>query len=635
MALSKPNEYKEVSARQSEETVYAEDINQIITNVEKLKGGQANEAPVSNIKDLHSSINELKEKLDGAGSISSADKIVFNNDNTNLDFSDGYDFPPFKNKLKDSYNIILVTIDYFNSLSHIDNAEEVYELVLEKSTDKYILKGTLIYNNTYSSNNLIFPVIAIQKNGEEKNNDVIYIASELAQFIYKYTNASDNEIVIEGLNRLKYNLVMFFGVPMFVLAKQDSSNFEAKKYTININIEIPINNIRNYQEFIAVQGSNDDLSFLKAYNKNEKIVFAGQLQAKVEDAQFLIFGNLILENYFDIKTDKNDGHYIEANDTITSNKNKPLKYYIRKELSDSSSLGTKYANIPITSYYLEIKHTDDTNIAFQETLTFNLTAHKNAEVQKKEKDKNLQNAIEILISQIKYLMLNLGIGSSKTYFEKTEIDIDIGGTQHITAEALEDVSGLYLETKSDGSYYIKGSLKISTSALEQAIFAVRVKAESLEKSKLRTIIYDHLNGIIVHIIYKDNYIYCVFVLQQISEDRYQKINEYKIYDQNILCPFDNDIITASGVIIEEPFGIYLVNGKYKLKGKISMESSLAYFQTMANEDIKLFFDNEYNNGDFMLQLGETQIGNTMIACGFISEGSNRICDIECPKQPSL
>ena len=73
MALSKPNEYNEVPAQQGEATVYAEDINQIISNIEKIKGGQANEAPVSNIKDLHSSINELKEKLDGAGSISSAD----------------------------------------------------------------------------------------------------------------------------------------------------------------------------------------------------------------------------------------------------------------------------------------------------------------------------------------------------------------------------------------------------------------------------------------------------------------------------------------------------------------------------------------------------------------------------------
>ena len=50
--LEKPTEYNEVPAQQGETTVYAEDINQIITNVEKLKGGQANEAPVSNIKDL-------------------------------------------------------------------------------------------------------------------------------------------------------------------------------------------------------------------------------------------------------------------------------------------------------------------------------------------------------------------------------------------------------------------------------------------------------------------------------------------------------------------------------------------------------------------------------------------------------
>ncbi|MEI0508449.1 hypothetical protein [Brachyspira intermedia] len=528
--LEKPTEYQEVSAQQNEKTVYAEDINQIITNVEKLKGGQANEAPVSNIKDLHSNINELKEKLNGAGTTLSADKIAFNNDNANLDFSDGYDFPPFKNKLKDSYNITLVTNDYFNSLSHIDNAEEVYELVLEKSTDKYILKGTLIYNNTYSSNNLIFPVIAIQKNGEEKNNDVIYIVSELAQFIYKYTNASDNEIVIEGLNRLKYNFGMVFGVPMFVLAKQDSSNFEAKKYTININIEIPINNIRNYQEFIAVQGSNDDLSFLKAYNKNEKIVFAGQLQAKVGDAQFLIFGNLILENYFDIKTDQNDSYYIEANNNITSNKNKSLKYYIRKEITDGSELSPIYANIPITFYYLEIKHSDNSKIEYNEILTFNLTAPKNADVPKIEKEANIQNAIEILSSQIKYLMLNLGIGSSKTYFEKTEIDIEAGGeVQHITAEALEDVSGLYLEKKYDGSYYIKGSIKAGTTVSRETMCAVRVKAESLEKSKLRTMINDYLNGIVGYFIYKDNYIYFIFRLLQIGEDRYKEINEYKIY----------------------------------------------------------------------------------------------------------
>ena len=78
--LEKPTEYQEVSAQQNEKTVYAEDINQIITNVEKLKGGQANEAPVSNIKDLHFSINELKERIDGLGNegSSSSKSILFN-----------------------------------------------------------------------------------------------------------------------------------------------------------------------------------------------------------------------------------------------------------------------------------------------------------------------------------------------------------------------------------------------------------------------------------------------------------------------------------------------------------------------------------------------------------------------------
>ena len=63
MDLSKPNEYKEVSARQSEETVYAEDINQIISNIEKIKGGQANEAPVSNIQQLNQDIKDLETKI--------------------------------------------------------------------------------------------------------------------------------------------------------------------------------------------------------------------------------------------------------------------------------------------------------------------------------------------------------------------------------------------------------------------------------------------------------------------------------------------------------------------------------------------------------------------------------------------
>ncbi|MDA0033501.1 hypothetical protein OFR43_14615 [Brachyspira hyodysenteriae] len=85
---------------------------------------------------------------------------------------------------------------------------------------------------------------------------------------------------------------------------------------------------------------------------------------------------------------------------ITSNKNKSIKYYIRKEINDGSELSPIYANIPITFYYLEIKHTDNTDIENEEILTFNLTAPKNADVPKIEKEKNIQNAIEVLNKKI-------------------------------------------------------------------------------------------------------------------------------------------------------------------------------------------------------------------------------------------
>lgn len=623
--LEKPAEYNEVPAQQGETTVYAEDINQIISNIEKIKGGEANEAPISNIK-------ELKERVDSftSGNIPSADKIAFNNDNANLDFSSEYDFPRFKNELKEIYEIKLITDYSINNVSHINDVQNVYTLLLEKNEDKYVLKGNLNYNNTSSNaSTLSFYILSIND-----NNDFGYIINEMFQFINRENNAKENEILIEGLNNFKYGFGFFYGIPIFQIKKQDNSNFSEKEYTINI--EIQLDNIQNNQEFIPIACGMSGLSFLKLNNINGKAIISGETIQTSADSSFILFSHFALENYFDIKTDKNESYYIEANSNITSNKNKSLKYYIRKEVLDMASLSPIYANIYNTFYYLEIKHSDNSKIEYNEILTFNLTAPKNADVQKKEKEKNIQNAIEILSNQIKYLMLNLGIGSSKIYFEKTEIAIDVGGkSQHITAEALEDISGLYLEKKYDGSYYIKGSFKASTTVSEETMCAVRVKAEELEKLKLRTMIYDLSNKIIGYFIYKDNYIYFIFTLLQIGEDRYKEINEYKIYDQNILCPFDNDMIIASGIIIEEPFGIYLVNGKYKLKGKISQESPLGHFSTMVNEDIKLFFDNEYNNGDLMLHLGESQIGTTQITFGFISEISSRICDIECPKQPSL
>ncbi|MCZ9944237.1 hypothetical protein OFR43_08610 [Brachyspira hyodysenteriae] len=211
MALSKPNEYNEVPAQQGEATVYAEDINQIISNIEKLKGGQANEAPISNIKELKEHLDNLEQGAGSGGNIDniSADKVSFNNDNANLDFFSEYDFPKFKNELKEIYEIKLITDYSINNVSHINDVQDVYNLTLEKSENKYILKGNLNYNNTsqYTSS-LNFYIISI-----DGNNDFGHIISEMFQFINSESNAKENEILIEGLNNFKYA----FGFTMLFL----------------------------------------------------------------------------------------------------------------------------------------------------------------------------------------------------------------------------------------------------------------------------------------------------------------------------------------------------------------------------------------------------------------------------------
>ncbi|MDA0051869.1 hypothetical protein [Brachyspira hyodysenteriae] len=394
MALSKPNEYNEVPAQQGEATVYAEDINQIISNIEKLKGGQANEAPISNIKELKERLDNLEQGAGSGGNIDniSADKVSFNNDNANLDFSSKYDFPKFKNELKEIYEIKLITDYSINNVSHINDVQDVYNLTLEKSENKYILKGNLNYNNTSSNaSTLSFYILSI--NG---NNDFGHIISEMFQFINSESNAKENEIVIEGLNNLKYNFGFLYAIPIFQIKNQDNSYFESKEYNITLNIEIE--NIKNNQEFIPINNAGEWVSFLNIQNINGKAVMKGELIK--HSGSLAVFSHFALENYFDIKTDQNDGYYVESGSMITSNKNKSIKYYIRKELLDGSDLGTKYANIPITFYYLEIKHTDNTDIENEEILTFNLTAPKNADVPKIEKEKNIQNAIEVLNKKI-------------------------------------------------------------------------------------------------------------------------------------------------------------------------------------------------------------------------------------------
>ena len=63
ITLDKARTYKEVDSQQPEQYIKAEDINQIIANVEILKGGEAKENPVISVKDLNAKADDTIANL--------------------------------------------------------------------------------------------------------------------------------------------------------------------------------------------------------------------------------------------------------------------------------------------------------------------------------------------------------------------------------------------------------------------------------------------------------------------------------------------------------------------------------------------------------------------------------------------
>ena len=217
------------------------------------------------------------------------------------------------------------------------------------------------------------------------NNDLGYIIKWNTAVSRRWENAKENEILIENIQNLKYSFSIFADIPIFTI--KNDINFDIKKYDIAIDIEI--SDIKNNQDFIPTVHSSF-INLLTLQNINNKVAITGKIKKEVVSVLLILFSYSALENYFDIKTDKNDSYCIEANSMIISKKNKPLKYYLRKELTDMSSLSSMYANIYCTFYYLEIMHTDGSSIENEEMLTFNLTAPKNADVPKIEKEKTFK-----------------------------------------------------------------------------------------------------------------------------------------------------------------------------------------------------------------------------------------------------
>lgn len=394
MALEKPAEYQEVSAKQNEETVYAEDINQIISNIEKIKGGEADEAPASDIKDLDSRLKTLESGSSSA--VSDAGGISFDNTNAGLDFSLGYDFPQVKNELKKSYTITLCGYDS----EYIETAQKYYLTLELQENGDYVLKGSL---NVPKQNGVCDFIIAELDDGENKSRDFGYILNVLLQFLpYTNTPFKDGEIQAQTDTKgLQYRLGSMFGVNMLRIQTADDNmyNAPADSFDITLNIVIAASNIKNNNEYIPVMNSGSlGIEYLKIEVQNGKAVIKGSI-SKYASYGFVLFSHEALEYYFDVKSTVNEAYYTNGEDGLKAENSKQVQYYIRKETIDMGDISASYIGYSASSYYLEIKYTDGSSISSGDCFVFNMTALKNADVQKKEKPHTIQNAVEILASK--------------------------------------------------------------------------------------------------------------------------------------------------------------------------------------------------------------------------------------------
>lgn len=612
--LEKPIEYKEIESQQNGDPIYAENINQIISNIEAIKGGESNEAPTGNIKDIYERLN----KCVGV-STSSADLISFDNKKTDFDFStDEYNFPPIKKKLKDSYNIKL-----------IDEYDTSYNFILERQTDKYILKGSI--KETLSKSSFILKISEC-----DGIKDGGLITAELAQFFYlgKETQSKENEIKTEAINSnlyLKYTFNNAFGVPIFNITNENIE-MENEKQTIIFNIEIAIENIKNIQDYILVYIGNINCSYLKIENQNNRVFIKGDITCSNSNSSVIIFSNGILENYFNIATAKNDSFYIKRIDGgITSNNGKELKYYFRKNIEDISQLESPISEA--TAYYLELKHTDETDIEQDEIININLPAEKNTDIYKIQKERNIQNAIEILNQKVNQLINHLGLGYNYNVYNFEKASILVDDETALSDNNTKDLSNLTLVKNSDSSYSLKGNIETIGGSSENKAILIKT-TNKINKKLARNIIPAIMNqekDILLMPIYNENYLY---LYGQLGEGELNiNLDDIKVIDSKIVL-FNKDIIADAE--ISNDFGIYYENEKYKLKGQFTQNGR--NIQSYVNAGIIDFFEIGITyeipttNGNIYIQLlSYNNIYYSLVIQG--TQGQTYNLDYQLPKQP--
>ena len=301
--LEKPKEYKEVKSRQNNDTIYAEDINQIISNIELIKGGSSDEAPAGNIKDIY-------ERLKGGGvsSPSSANLISFDNSKTDLDFS---------TKEINIQNAIEILDKKVNELINHLGLGDNYDIYnFEKSS--IIMSGNTLQDNaTKDCANLTLV----------KNDDGSYSLKGNIELLEN--NSEDSRVLIKTTNRVR------------------------KKLTRNIipNIMDQANGI----QLFPLYAENYLYLYGGFYNENSSVNLDG---IKIIDNKIVLFSNSVIDSaefsedfgiYYDNGKYKLKGRLTLIGASITTNVNIGMLDFFENQILYKISTDKEDLNLKILS----------------------------------------------------------------------------------------------------------------------------------------------------------------------------------------------------------------------------------------------------------------------------------------------
>ena len=135
-------------------------------------------------------------------------------------------------------------------------------------------------------------------------------------------------------------------------------------------------------------------------------------------------------------------------------------------------------------------------------------------------------------------------------------------------------------------------------------------------------------------VYQDNYLYICFILDK-NQSANINMSSDKIYNPNVICPYDIRYVNYAGYNLSEDFGIHLIDGKYILKGSITSTGDTA--SLYVNCSIEDFFENgkgyEYSGYTIQTAIIKPLYGYIYIR-GLTANKENTIY-FECPKQPVI